>query len=92
MRQNSHLPQDDDARDQDAIARLEAGDAGADLLDDADALVAEDAAGLHGRHVALEDVQVGAADRGRRDPDHRIGRRLQDRTWPVLDRLLARPR
>jgi hypothetical protein len=37
-------------------------DAGADLLDGADRLVAEDAPVGDGGDVALEDVQVGAAD------------------------------
>ena len=43
-------------------------DAGADLLDGADGLVAEHAARLHLGHVALEDVQVGAADGDGVDP------------------------
>ena len=55
-----------DARDEHAIADGNAVTAGADLLDHADALVTEDAAGRTGRHVAFEDVQVGAAD-GRLD-------------------------
>ena len=67
------------------VACLEAGNAGADLLDHADALMAEHAARLAGRHVALEYVQVGAADGGLGDPDHGIGRRLQPRHRPVLD-------
>jgi len=44
------------------VAGREAGDAGARLLDRAYAFVAEDAAGSAGRDVALEDVQVRAAD------------------------------
>ena len=68
---------------------LNAGDAGADLVDDADAFVAENAAGLAGRHVALEDVQVGAADRGLGDPDDRIGRRSDGRLGTIFQGLLA---
>jgi len=35
--------------------------------------VADDAAVDHGRQVAFEDVQIGATDRGRVDPDDRVG-------------------
>ena len=45
----------------------------ADLLDDADALVAEDRAGLHAGHRAADHVQVGAADRGGGDADDGVG-------------------
>jgi hypothetical protein len=50
----------------------------AGLDDGAHRLVAEDRARLNLGHVALEDVQVGAADRGRVDADDRV-RRLLDR-------------
>ena len=46
-----------------AVAWAEGGDPVADGVHDADALVAEDAARRTGRHIALEDVQIGAADR-----------------------------
>ena len=63
--------------------------AGADLGDRADALVAEDASLGDGGDVALEDVQVGAADRRGVDPDDHV-RRLQDRrVRDLLPRLLA---
>ena len=62
-----------DARDEHAVADLDAADAVADGLDGADGLVAEDAAVGHRGHVALEDVQVGAADRGGVDPHDRVG-------------------
>ena len=71
--------------------------AGADLDDRADGLVPEDRAGLHLGDVALEDVQIGAADRGRVDPDDRV-RRLENRRvghglpgplpWPVVHKSL----
>ena len=48
-------------------------DAGADRDHGADGFVAEDAAVGHRGHVALEDVQVGAADGGRVDPHDRVG-------------------
>ena len=47
-------------------------DAGPDLDDLAHELVAHDVALLHRRHVAVEQVQVGAADRGRGDPHDRV--------------------
>jgi hypothetical protein len=37
---------------------------GADLLDHANTLVTQDSAGRTTRDIALEDMQVGAADRG----------------------------
>ena len=45
-----------DARDEDAVVRSKRGDAGANLHDGPDRLVAEDCAGLHLGDVALEDV------------------------------------
>src|SRR6185312_12160141 len=47
-------------------------DAGADFDHLTHELVAHDVAGLHGRHVAVEQVQVGAADRGRGDAHDRV--------------------
>ena len=80
-----------DARDQDAVAALEARHGGARLLDHADALVAEDASVADGRHVALQDVQVGPADGGRRDADHGVGRLSDGGSWHVLPRATAGP-
>ena len=51
-----------DGADEDALADLVAGHAGAELLDDADRLVADDQPGPD-RVLALDDVEVGAADR-----------------------------
>ena len=62
-----------DAGDDDAVADREVAHRRADLEDGADALVPEDPALGHSGHVALEDVQVGAADRGRVDPDDGVG-------------------
>ena len=69
------------------IARLQRIDGGADLLDDPHPFVAENAAGFASRHVALEDVQVGAADRRARHAHERVGGRLQFRHRPLLERL-----
>ena len=50
------------------------GHAGADRLDGADRLMPEDGAGRGLRDVALEDVQVAAADRRGVDPHDGVGR------------------
>ena len=52
-------------------------DTGSDLLDGADRLVAEDRPRRRLRHVAFENVQVGAADRAGVDADDDV-RRLLD--------------
>ena len=64
-------------------------DARADRLDRADGLVAEDPAVGHRGHVALEDVQVGAADgrrrrrgRSRRCRPGASGSRSSQAFWP----------
>jgi hypothetical protein len=44
----------------------------------------------HRGHVALEDVQVGAADRGRVDADHDVGRVHDGGVGDVLPALAAR--
>ena len=62
-----------DARDEHPVADLDVLHAGADRLDGADGLVAEDAPVGHGRDVALQDVQVGAADRDGVDPHDGVG-------------------
>src|SRR5271170_3585038 len=56
-----------DAGDQYTVAGRERTDAIADLVDGPDRLVAQDPAVAHLRQVALENVQVGTADRGRID-------------------------
>ena len=57
-----------DARDDHVVADGELGHRAAHLGDDADALVTENPARRDGRNVALQDVQIGAADRRRVDP------------------------
>ena len=77
-----------DRADEDALADLVAGDAGAELFDDADRLVADDQA-RSDRVLALQDVDVGAADRRRGDADDGLadaGAGLRDR----LDTDVAR--
>jgi hypothetical protein len=66
-----------DARDEHAVSGGQRRHRVADLDDRADGLVAEDRARLDLGDVAVEDVQVGPADRGRVDPNDRV-RRLLD--------------
>ena len=76
-----------DERADDVVARLHARDAGADLLDDARALVAEDhrQAGLE---VAVGDVHVGVAEPGVGVPDEDLALlRAREVELDDLDRL-----
>ena len=50
-----------------------------DLHHLAHGLVAEDVATLHGRHVAVQQVEVRTADGGAGDPDDGVARLLEDR-------------
>ena len=52
------------AGDEHAVAGMEAADTGTGFLDDPDPLVAQNATRYDTGQIALEDVQVGAADRG----------------------------
>ena len=63
-----------DARDEHAVALSERRDGVADLDDGSDGLVAEDPSRLDLGDVALEDVQVGPADRRGVDADDRVRR------------------
>src|SRR5690606_1688828 len=79
-----------DARNDDPVADVDVRDGGAHLGHRADALVAQNAARGDRRDVALEDVQIGAADRGRVHP-HEGVRGLEDlRIGDRIPRLLAR--
>ena len=80
-----------DARDQHPVAGLDVLHARADLDDRADRFVAEDPTVGHGRDVALEDVQVGAADGDRVDPHDRVGVIGDRRVRDLLPGLLPGP-
>ena len=58
------------------VARLDVGDIGADLFDDAGGLVAEDGrATAEGRApLAVDEVEVGVADAAGRGADEHLGR------------------
>jgi hypothetical protein len=60
-----------DGADQDTVADFVAGDTNPQLLNHADGLMSDHESGLH-RILAADDVQVGAADRRRRDLDQRF--------------------
>jgi hypothetical protein len=57
-----------------AITRLQLSDRASDLDDLTHRLMAENVALLHGRHVAVVEVQVGAADGGGCDLYDDVGR------------------
>ena len=71
------------------IAGMEGGDGGADLVDHADAFMAQDAAGRAGGDIAFEDMQIGAADRRFDDPDDGVGRRGDLGYRTVFEGLLS---
>jgi hypothetical protein len=54
-----------------------------------DTLVAEDATGRARRHVAFQDVQIGAADGRLGDPDDGVRRLIDSRLWSVFQSFLA---
>ena len=81
-----------DARHEHAVADLHTARAVADRHDRADRLVAEDATVGHRRHVALHDVQIGAADRRRLDPHDRVGAVDDHRIGDLFPCLACRDR
>ena len=85
------VPAGDLERDGDAVADLQVAALRADLDDLAHVLVAEDVAVAHERGQRLVEVQVGAADVRRRDPDDRVGRGLDERVGHLLDPNVALP-
>jgi hypothetical protein len=76
-------------RDHDPVARLEVGHLAADLLDDAHRLMAEDVALVEERSHDLVEVEIRTADRGRRDPNDRVGRVLDHRVRHVIDAYVS---
>jgi len=81
----------DGERDHHAVADLEVADGRAHLLDDPHRLVPEDVAHAHEGAEHLVEVQVGAADRGARDPDDGVGRGLDPRVRHFPDLHVALP-
>src|ERR1700709_1997393 len=81
---------EDVERDHPPVADLQALHRGADLLDDADELVAERVADPGVRHQTVVEVQVGAADCGQGDPDDRVVGMLDAGHRLLLDPQLVR--
>ena len=54
------------------VAHANAGHRAANVDDDPDAFVAEDPAGRYTGYVTLQDMQVGATNRGGCDTDNRV--------------------
>jgi hypothetical protein len=80
-----------DGRDQHAITDRESLDRPTDLGDGADSFMTEDAALGDRGDIALEDVQVGAADRSGVDPHHHVRRFLDRRVRNLFPCLLPGP-
>ena len=83
------VPAGDVERDDDAVADGDVRHLGADRLDDAHRLVAEDVALADERPEHLVEVQVGAAEPGRGDADDRVGRLLDRRVGDGVDAHVA---
>jgi hypothetical protein len=75
--------------DDDAVAWFECGDGGADLVDDANALMAKNAARRAGRNIAFQDMEVSPADRRLCELDDRVGRSRNLGLLLFLNRLLT---
>jgi hypothetical protein len=73
------------------IARFERRDGWPDLVNNANTLMAQNAAGLSGRDVTLEDVQVGSANRRLYYFDDSVRGRSDFRLWTLFKGFLARP-
>ena len=75
--------------DHDTIAGLEVAHARSDLLDDADAFVAEHGAGFHPAERAADHVQIGPADCAGRQPHDGVGGILQHRLVDLFEADVA---
>ena len=76
-------------RHDDDVAGVQGPHIRAHVFDDSDCLVAHDPCAV-GRDERLVRPEVGAADAGSGDPDHRVGRLLDGRVGDVLDADVAR--
>src|SRR5208282_5225001 len=78
------FPAGDRAGDHHALALFQMGDARADLLDYADALMPEHET-RHDLLIPVVRMKIGPADRGAGYPDDRVGGRFDDRIGHFLD-------
>src|SRR5580704_1004312 len=72
------------------IAEIERRDGRTCFMNDADAFVTENASRLTTRHIALQDVQIGAANRCARDAHDRVGRIDDGRHRTFVERSFSR--
>jgi len=72
------------------VAGPEPGTAGPDAVHNADTFMAKNASWRASGDVALQDVQVGAADRGLSDLDDGVACRLKDRLGTLFQGFEAR--
>ena len=68
---------------------LEVGHTCSHFFDDSDSFVSQYSPGRNGRHVAFQDVEIGATNRRRSYPDNGICRRLYQRLRPFLQGSLT---
>lgn len=68
------MPARDRRRNQHAVAAAKVAHVAPDFLDEPDALVPENRPRFHAAQRAAHHVQIGAADRARREPHDRVGR------------------
>jgi hypothetical protein len=79
-----------DARDYNFVSNVELRDARSDLFNDANALVAENAALDHRREISLQNMKIGPTDRGSSNSHDGIVAILNGRARFVLPRAIAR--
>jgi hypothetical protein len=75
------------AGNQDMVARLEAGTGRADLINDAHAFMAKNAARRATRHIPFQDMKIGSANRGPGDLHDGVAGSLDDGFWPIFQSL-----
>ena len=80
-----------DAGNDHAIAGMKPGDRRADFLDHSYAFMTQDATWRAGRHVAIENVQIGSADRRLDNLDDGIRRRGDFRLRPIFEGFFPGP-
>ena len=78
------------AGDQDPVAWFESSDPGAHGINNAHPFVAQNGSRLAGGHVAFENMQVRAANRGSGDPDDGVGGRNNHGFGPFFQFFLVR--
>ena len=73
-----------DTGDENPVARFESRDASAHGVHNANPLMPKHRAGFARGHVTFENMQIGTANRGFRDPDDGVGGGLDERFVALL--------